>query len=82
MKYKEMLKTRGGKDYNWASISRKLDQASVVEEADENPCDVLTAQSRKDKYSDTWLLDLRCTYHMCLKKRDSVLTSLIMEALS
>ena len=68
MKYKEMLKTRGGKDYDWASINRKSDQASVVEEADENPCDVLTAESEKKKYLEAWLLDSGCIYHMCPKR--------------
>jgi len=29
----------------------------VVKETDENSCDVLTAESEKDKYSDAWLLD-------------------------
>ena len=35
--------------------------------SDENSCDVLTAESGKGKYSDTWLLDSGCTYHMCPK---------------
>ena len=45
MKYKEMLKRKGGKDSDRASTSGKLDQAGVIEEADEDSCDV-------DKYSD------------------------------
>ena len=52
MKYKEMLKKKGGKDSDGASTNGNLDQAGVVEQADENPCDVLTAQSGKGKYSD------------------------------
>jgi len=52
MKYKEMLKKKGGKDSDGASTSGNLDQAGVVEQADENPYDVLTAQSGKGKYSD------------------------------
>ena len=43
-----------------ASISEKSDQAGVVEKADEDSCDVLTAESGKGKYSDTWLLDSGC----------------------
>jgi len=68
MKYKEMLKRKGGKDSDGVSTSGKSDQAGVVKEADENSCDVLTAESGKDKYSDAWLLDSRCTYHMCSKR--------------
>ena len=45
MKYKEMLKTKGSKDSDWAS--EKTDQVGVVEQVDENPCDVLTTQSGK-----------------------------------
>ena len=52
MKYKEMLKRKGGKDSDGVSISGKSDQAGVVEEADEDSCDVLTAESEKGKYSD------------------------------
>jgi len=80
MKYKEMLKKKGGNDSNGASISEKSEQADVVEKADENPCDVLTTQSGKEKYSDAWLFDSGCTYHMCSKKSDSVHASLSMEA--
>jgi len=47
MKYKEMLKRKGEKDYDGASISEKSDQAGVVEKADEDSCDVLTAESGK-----------------------------------
>ena len=36
MKYKEMLKRKGGKNSDGASISRKSDQAGVVEDADED----------------------------------------------
>ena len=68
MKYKEMLKRKGGKNSEGASTSGKLYQARVVEEADEDLCDVLTAESGKDKYSDAWLLDSGCTYHMCPKR--------------
>ena len=52
MKYKKMLKRKGGKDSDGASTSGKSDQARVVEEADEDSCDILTAESGKDKYSD------------------------------
>jgi len=44
MKYKEMLKRKGGKDSDRASISRKSDQAGIVKEADEDSCDVLTTE--------------------------------------
>jgi len=47
MKYKEILKRKGGKDFDGLSTSGKSDQAGVVEEADEDSCDVLTAESGK-----------------------------------
>jgi len=46
-----MLKKRGGKDTDVTSTNGKSEQIGVVEEADENPCDVLTSQSGKRKYS-------------------------------
>jgi len=64
MKYKEMLKRKGDKDSDGVSTSEKSDQPGIVEEADEDSCDVLTAESGKSKYSDAWLLDSGCTYHM------------------
>jgi len=54
------------KDIDVASINGKSEQAGVVQE--ENTCDVLTAQSGKKKYSNAWLLDLRFTHHMWLKR--------------
>ena len=51
MKYKEMQKRKGDKDSDRAS-SENSDQAGVVEEADEDSCDVLTVESGKGKYSD------------------------------
>jgi len=39
-----MLKKKGGKDFDRASTNRKSEQADIIEEVDENPCDVLTAQ--------------------------------------
>jgi len=68
MKCKEMLKRKGDKDADGASTSEKSDQAGVIEEADEDSCDVLTAESGKDKYLDAWLLDSGYTYHMCPKR--------------
>jgi len=68
MKYKEMLKRKGGKDSDGASINRKSDQTGVVEEANEDLCDVLMTETGKGKYSNTWLLVSGCTYHMCPKK--------------
>ena len=47
MKYKKMLKRKSGKDFDVASTSRKSDQVRVVEEADEDSCDVLKAESGK-----------------------------------
>ena len=55
MKYKKILKRKGGKDSDGASISGKSDQAGVVKKADENLCDVLTAESEKRKYSDAYV---------------------------
>ena len=82
MKYKEMLKRKGGKDSDEASTSGKSNQIRVVEEADEDLCDVLTAESGKDKYSDAWLLNSGAHITCAQKGSDSVLTSLIMKVLS
>ena len=68
MKYKKMLKRKGCKDSDGTSISGKSEQGDVVEEANEDPYDVLTTRSGKKKYSDTWLLDSGCTYDMYLKR--------------
>ena len=54
MKYKEMLEGKGGKDSDEASTSGKSDKVEVVEQIDEDPCDVLTVEPEKGKYSDTW----------------------------
>ena len=66
MKHTEILKKRVMKDYDRDSNSEKSYQVGVIEEADENPCDVLTAEPGKENYSDAWLLDSRCTHHMYL----------------
>ena len=76
MKYKKMLKRKSGKDSDGVSTSKKSDQAGVIEKADEDSCDVLTTESGKGKYSDAWLLDSGCTYHMCPKREWSIFTSL------
>jgi len=55
MIYKEMLKKKGCKDSDGGSISEKSDEVGVVEQVDEDSCDVLTAESGKSKYSDAWL---------------------------
>ena len=68
MKYKKTLKKKDDKDSDGAITSEKSDQVGIVEQVDENLCDALTAQSGKGKYSDVWLLDLGCTYHICPKK--------------
>jgi len=64
MKYKEMLKRKGEKDSDGASTSEKSDQAGVVEDADEDSCDVLTAESGKCKYSMLGYLT-RCAHTTC-----------------
>ena len=48
-----MLKRKGSKNSDGASTSGKSDQIGFVEEAEEDSCDVLTAELGKDKYSDT-----------------------------
>ena len=63
-----MLNRKGGKDSDGTSTSGKSNQVGVVEEADEDSCDVLTAESGKVKYSNAWLLDSGCTYYMCSKR--------------
>ena len=68
MKYKENQKRKDGKDSDEASTSGKSDQVGVIEEANENSCDILTVEPGKDKYSDDLLLDSGCTYHMCPKR--------------
>ena len=67
MKYKKMLKEKAT-DSDGTNTSGKSDQVGVIEEADEYLCDVLMAESAKKKYSDAWLLDTGCTYHMYPKK--------------
>ena len=52
IKYKEMLKRKDNKNSDGAGTSGKSDQVRVVEEVDEDSCDVLTAELGKDKYSD------------------------------
>jgi len=82
MKYKEILKKKGDKDSDGANTSRKSEQADIVEETNENSCDVLTAQSGNEKYPDTWLLDSGSHTRFAQKENGSVHTSLTMEALS
>ena len=67
MKYKERLKRKIAKIL-MGLVSVKSQIKQVVEEADEDSYDVLTAESGKSKYLDAWLLDSRCTYHMCPKR--------------
>jgi len=82
MKYKKMQKRKGGKDSDGVSTCRKSAQGGVVEETDENACDVLTAESGKGKYSDAWLLDSGAHTTCTQKESGSILISLMMEALS
>ena len=70
-----MLKKRGGKDFDKASTSGKSDQVGAVEEADENLCDVLTAQM--------FGYLTQGAHNTCAQKGSgSVHTSLSMEVLS
>jgi len=43
---------KGGKDSDRASTRGKSDRVGVVEEADEDSCDVLIVDLGKDKYLD------------------------------
>jgi len=47
MKYKEMLQRKSDKDSDDASTSEKSNQVGIVEEAHEDSCEVLTAESGK-----------------------------------
>ena len=47
LKYKEILKKKDDNDTDGDSISEKSEQTDIVEEADDNPCDVLTYQEEK-----------------------------------
>ena len=69
-------------DSDGASTNRKSDPVGVVEQANEDSCDILMPESGKGKSSDTRLLDSGCTNHMCPKRSGSILTSLMIEALS
>ena len=68
MKYKKMLMKKDDKDSDGTSTSGKPYQVRIVEQADENPCDILITQSGKVKYLDAWLLDSGCIFHMCPKR--------------
>ena len=46
-KYKEILKKKDDNDTDGDSISEKSEQTDIVEEADDNPCNVLTYQEEK-----------------------------------
>ena len=82
MKYKEMLKRKGGKNSNGASTSGKSDQVRVVEEVDEDSCDVLIASHKKINTQMLGYLTWSA-YITCAQKRSgSVHTSPMMEALS
>jgi len=52
------------------SVEKNSNQVGVAKEAVEEPCDVLSVNPGrgKERFSDAWLLDSGCTYHMCLKK--------------
>ena len=65
-----MLKKKGGSGADGASTSGKqTNQAGIAEEAIE-PCDVLSVNPGRGKgrFSDAWLFDSECTYHMCPRK--------------
>jgi len=82
IKYKKMLKMKDDKDCDRASTSGKLDQAGVVKKADEDSCDVLTIESEKVNIQMLGYLTRRAHTTLAQKRSDSVLTSLMMEALS
>ena len=64
------------------STSGKSEQVGIVEEANDNPCDVLTVQSRKGSTQMISYLT-RGAHATCAQKRSGVVhTSLSMEALS
>lgn len=60
-KYKQWLEKKGYQ----ASASNSENQASVAEIEEERACDVLSAHSERFSYSDIWILDSGCSYHMC-----------------
>jgi len=67
-KYKEMLKKKGGSGADGAStVGKQTNQAGVAEKAVEESCNALSVNLGRGKggFSDTWLLDSECTYHMC-----------------
>jgi len=79
LQVKEMLKNKGGPGANGASTSRKqMNQAGIAEEAVEKSCDVLSINPSRDKrrFSNAWLLESGCTYHMCPKRSGSTHMSL------
>ena len=62
-KYKGMLKKKSGLRADGASTSGKQsNQADIVKEAAEEPCDVLSVNLGRDKgwFSDARLLDSEC----------------------
>ena len=70
-KYKELLKKKGNPKADGASTNGKqTNQSGVAEKAIEEPCDVLSVNPGRGKrrFSDAWLLDSECTYHMYPRK--------------
>ena len=67
-----MLKKKGGPGADEASTSGKQsNQDSVAEETVEEPCDVLSVNldRGKGRFSNVWLLDSGCIYHIYPKKK-------------
>ena len=78
---KDVLKRKCGKDSDRTSISGKSNQTAVVEEEDEDPCDVLTTELGKVNTQVLGYLT-RGAHTTCAQKGSgSVFISLMMEAL-
>ena len=82
MKYMDMLKRKGSKKSDGTSTSEKSDQAGVVEEADS--IHVMSGRLSQEKINTQMVGYLtRGVHTTCTQKESgSVLTSLMMEALS
>ena len=66
-----MLEKKGGsRAYGASTSGKQTNQASVAEEAVEEPSNILSVNPSRGKgrTSDVWLLDSGCTYYMYLRK--------------
>jgi len=82
MKYKEMLKKKGGKDFDGVSTNENSEQAGIVEEVDENPCGVLAAQLGRESTQMLGHLTQGAYTTYAQKESGSVHISLSIEVLS